>query len=636
MKRIVLLLVGAVVVAAPLTSAGAAADGLQLSPGGQATFPHKSLVLSVPAGVVIDPNDLAIRENGQPVHELSVKSVGSSAESDFGTVLAIDASNSMRGEPIRRAIDAAQAFASHRRVSQELGIVTFNRHARTLLAPTTDDDAIEDALAEPPALAKQTHMRDGVMAALNTLRRADVQAGSVVVLSDGADTGSRTATSDLTAAAKARGVRVFTIGLESPRFEETALSDLAETAGGEYTAAPSASELERVYDELGERLAGEYLVRYSSVAGPKNDVLVEATVAGVPGQATLQYRSPKIGAPPQPPVIPEASGFWGSTAAMILVGFGSALLICFAAAWVLIDRRRPPSTEERIAEFVTMGAQDGDHGIKQVGERSDESQRDSLYERLDMGLRGRAWWRRFSVDVEIARIDHKPAQIAVVTTLVTLLTMWLFVTISGATWVALLAAIVPIGVRKFVSHRAAKQRRLFGEQLADNLQVIASAMRSGQSFAGALAVAVTDAPEPAKSEFERVVSDERLGVPLEESLGMVVERMENRDLHQVALVAALQREAGGNSAEVLDRVADTIRDHVALRRLISSLTAQGRLSRWVVSLVPVALVMYMSLAAPDYLDPLLKTTAGNIMLGIAIVMGTTGSLIIKRIVEIKV
>lgn len=629
MKRLVLLLVAAALVAAPTTSIGAGADELQLSPGGNATFPHKSLVLSLPPGVVIDPNDVSVSENGEPVHDLSVKSVGSSAESDFGTVLAIDASNSMRGKPIERAIEAARSFASHRRASQELGIVVFNRRAQTLLEPTTDDDAIQAALAEAPTLAKQTHMRDGVMAAVGMLRRADVQAGSVVVLSDGADTGSRSAMSDVTAAAQARGVRVFTIGLESPRFDQAELARLAEAAGGEYSAAPSADELKRIYDELGARLAREYLVQYNSVAGPKHHVAVEATVSGVPGQAGLTYTSPKIAAPPEPAVKPEATGFWGSTTAMIVVGFGSAFLICFAAAWILIDRRRPPTTEERIAAFVTMGQPEEE-------KPSEESQGDSLYERLDTGLRGRAWWRRFSVDVDVARINHEPAQIAVAIAVVTVLAMWLFVTVSGAAWVAVLAALVPFGARKFISYRANKQRLLFGEQLADNLQVLASAMRAGQSFAGALTVAVEDAPEPAKREFERVVSDERLGVPLEESLGAVVERMENRDLHQVALVAALQREAGGNSAEVLDRVADTIRDRVALRRLISSLTAQGRLSRWVVSIVPVGLVIYLALAAPDYLDPLLYTTAGNVMLGLAIAMGTAGSLIIKRIVEIKV
>ena len=628
MRRFLLTLAVAALAATPLTASGATADALRLSPGGKAKFPHKSFVLSLPTGTLVEPGDVQVLENGDPVHELSVSSVGSSAESEFGTVLAIDASNSMRGAPIERAIGAARAFASHRRASQKLGIVTFNRRARTLLEPTTDDASIEAALTEPPPLTKQTHMIDGAMAALDTLRDAQVQVGSVIVLSDGADTGSRAAIGDVAGAARPRGVRVFAVGLESPRFNEAGLMEMAKAAGGEYTAAPSARELDRIYDELGARLAREYLVRYSSVAGPKNRVLVEATVAGVPGQAVLRYKSPKISAAPAPAVAPKANGFWGSTAAMIVVGFGSAFLICFAAAWIVIDRRRPDAAEERVAAFVTMGQPDTPS--------VEDPHRDKLYDRVESELRGRAWWRRFSVDVEIGRIGRKPAQIALVTIAATLFTMWLFVTISGAAWVALFAVLVPVGVRKLIGHRAAKQRLMFGEQLADNLQVIASAMRAGQSFGGALAVAVEDAPEPAKREFQRVVSDEQLGVPLETSLGVVVERMENRDLHQVALVASLQREAGGNSAEVLDRVADTIRDRVSLRRLISSLTAQGRLSRWVVSMVPVGLVMYLALTAPDYLDPLLKTTVGNIMLGVAVLMCTAGSLIIKRIVEIKV
>ena len=628
MRRVLLPLALATLASAPLASFAAPTDGARLSPGGEAKFPHKSFVLSLPSGTVVDPDDVEVLENGDPVHDLSVTSASSSADSEVGTVLAIDASNSMRGAPIDRAMAAARAFASHRRSAQQLGIVTFNRGARTLLAPTTDDAGIEAALGEPPPLATQTHMHDGAMAALDALRTADVQVGSVIVLSDGADTGSRAGIAKVAAAARARGVRLFTVGLESPRFNETSLARLAAAADGEYTAAPSARELDRIYDELGARLASEYVVRYSSVVGPKKQVLVEAVMPGVPGGAVLRYESPDISAPPAPAVVPEASGFWGSELAMIVVGFGSAFLVCFGAAWVLIERRRPATAEERVAEFVAMGEPDA--------HSEDDPQHDKLYDRVESGLKGREWWQRFSAEVDVARINQKPAQIAVVTGGATVLTMWLFTAISGAAWVALLAFVVPFGVRKFVGYRAAKQRLLFGDQLADNLQVIASAMRAGQSFGGALAVAVEDAPEPARREFQRVVADEQLGVPLEKSLGLVVERMENRDLHQVALVAALQREAGSNSAEVLDRVADTIRDRVALRRLISSLTAQGRLSRWVVSLVPVGLVMYLALTNPEYLDPLIKTPTGNVMLGIAVVMCTAGSLAIKKIVQIKV
>jgi tight adherence protein B len=112
--------------------------------------------------------------------------------------------------------------------------------------------------------------------------------------------------------------------------------------------------------------------------------------------------------------------------------------------------------------------------------------------------------------------------------------------------------------------------------------------------------------------------------------------MKSRDLEQVALVAALQRESGGNSAEVLDRVSETIRERAALRRLVRTLTAQGRMARWIVSLLPVGLLLIISVLNHDYMDPLFTKTSGRIMFGFAAVMVVTGSLVIKRIINIKV
>jgi tight adherence protein B len=166
--------------------------------------------------------------------------------------------------------------------------------------------------------------------------------------------------------------------------------------------------------------------------------------------------------------------------------------------------------------------------------------------------------------------------------------------------------------------------------------VIASALRAGHSFSGALSVVVEEAPEPTRGELERVAADERLGVPVEEALQVVVRRMANRDLEQVALVAALQRETGGNTAEVLDRVTETVRERAALRRMVMTLTAQGRLSRWVVSALPVVLLGVISLINPDYVRPLYSTGFGHVVLAVAAVMVVAGSLVIKRIVDIKV
>ena len=119
-------------------------------------------------------------------------------------------------------------------------------------------------------------------------------------------------------------------------------------------------------------------------------------------------------------------------------------------------------------------------------------------------------------------------------------------------------------------------RKAFEEQLADNLDVLAGAMRTGHSTMGALSVMVDSAIEPSKTEFRRVLQDEQLGVPLDDALMVMARRMQSYDAEQIALVMRLQREAGGNTAEVLDRVAEVIRGRMELRRLVDVLTAQAQ------------------------------------------------------------
>jgi tight adherence protein B len=181
-----------------------------------------------------------------------------------------------------------------------------------------------------------------------------------------------------------------------------------------------------------------------------------------------------------------------------------------------------------------------------------------------------------------------------------------------------------------------RQRNRFVDQLPDNLQVIASAMRAGHSFAGALSVVVEDAPEPTGRELRRVIADERLGVPLDVAMASAVRRMDSKDLEQIALVAVLQRETGGNTAEVLDRVTEAVRERLALRRMVASLTAQGRMSRWVLTGIPIFLLVMLTLINPTYMNALYTTTVGRILLALCAVMITAGSLVIKRIVDIKV
>ena len=133
-----------------------------------------------------------------------------------------------------------------------------------------------------------------------------------------------------------------------------------------------------------------------------------------------------------------------------------------------------------------------------------------------------------------------------------------------------------------------------------------------------------------------MIADEQLGLSVDEALHTTGQRMQNRDIVQVALVAKLQREAGTGAAEVLDQVSENIRARLELRRLISSLTAQGRMARWIVSLLPILLFLAIFLFNRDYLRPLWTDPVGIAGLIAAAVMVIAGSLVIKRIVNIEV
>jgi tight adherence protein B len=261
---------------------------------------------------------------------------------------------------------------------------------------------------------------------------------------------------------------------------------------------------------------------------------------------------------------------------------------------------------------------------------------DRVEEGTERVLARTRWWGRFLDELELAGIGWSPRRIVLFTFIATFICIWLLSVITGSPLVALLGLGIPFAVRSYVRRRVAKKRLLFSEQLPDNLQVLASALRAGHSFIGALSVVVDDAPEPSRSEFRRVIADEALGVSLEDALHVVVERMDNRDLEQVALVAAVQRSSGGNTAEVLDRVVETIRERFELRRMVRTLTAQGRMSRWVVSALPLFLLLVISLINPGYMHALYGNGGGRIALVFAALMVVAGSFVIKRIVNIKV
>jgi tight adherence protein B len=607
--------------------AAAAEGSLGISELGGTRFPDRAFVLTLPSHRLLDSSQVVARENGRLVSDLVVVPADGSG-GRFGAVLVIDASNSMEGAAIEGALAAARAFVEQRSPTQAVAIVTFNKGPKVLLQLTTDAAALEAALASPPPLASGTHIYDAVATAVGLLREAKVAGGSVVVLSDGSDTGSALAGSTVVARAKAAGVRVFAVGLRGKAFRPEGLRALTDGSGGEYAEATSSEQLARLFGTLGSRLASQYVVRYRSHAGPEERVQVEIAVADIAGVASAEYVSPPLPIATEGPFHrPFAETFWRSAAAAVAVSLACALLLGLGIVALLRPRR--PALRRRMAEFVSIAAPKDER-------RQGALTTEKMLAGAEKSLERTAWWTQFKAELEIARIGIPAVQIVAVTAIATLLAAWIASGLGGSTPYALLGLAVPIGVRAVLKRKLERQRRLFAEQLPDNLQVLASALRAGHSLVGALSVVVEDSPEPSRAEFRRVIGDEQLGVSLDEAFMVVVRRMDNRDLEQVALVAALQRDMGGNTAEVLDRVTDTVRERFELRRMVRTLTAQGRMSRWIVSLLPVGLLVFITAVSPEYMRPLFTEPLGRILLVGAAIMLVAGSFVIKKIVDIRV
>ena len=151
----------------------------------------------------------------------------------------------------------------------------------------------------------------------------------------------------------------------------------------------------------------------------------------------------------------------------------------------------------------------------------------------------------------------------------------------------LLALLVPIGFWLVVRMRTSKRRSDFGEQLSDVLQMLASGLRAGSSLPQAMQMVASEGEEPTRTEFIRVSNELRVGRPIGDTLDGVSTRMQSQDFSWIAQAVAINREVGGNLADVLDGVANTMRERAALRRQVRALSAEGRMSGWILMLLPV-------------------------------------------------
>lgn len=199
--------------------------------------------------------------------------------------------------------------------------------------------------------------------------------------------------------------------------------------------------------------------------------------------------------------------------------------------------------------------------------------------------------------------------------------------------VAAIAGGIPYAMLRLALRR--REAKLRG-QLPDVLTVMASSLRAGHSFLQALDTVAKEINEPAATEFNRVVAEIRLGRPAEDALSSMGDRIGSEDFKWAVLAINIQREVGGNLAEILDTVADTIRERDKIRRDVDTLTTEGRLSAYVLIAMPFVIALYMTLVNPEYIALLFTTGIGIVLTIVASCLMVAGIVWMRKIVDIDV
>jgi tight adherence protein B len=251
-------------------------------------------------------------------------------------------------------------------------------------------------------------------------------------------------------------------------------------------------------------------------------------------------------------------------------------------------------------------------------------------------LERRRWWPAFVEQVDISSLSHSPEQLVRFAIAASLVSVVLLDVATGSLLLAFLGlAVGPVGLRVLVRRSVSKQRIKFSEQLPGQLHELASAMRTGRSLTDALVIVAEGAEEPMRRELRQVVADERAGLHIEEALLPVATRMESSEIEQVSVIAALHRRTGATITEVLDRIADTARQRVAIRRELRTMTAQARLSRNILIALPAVVVIAIDILGHRYEGPLFHSAVGFAVMGVAAIMVTIGARIMKSMVNVE-
>jgi tight adherence protein B len=437
------------------------------------------------------------------------------------------------------------------------------------------------------------------------------------------------------------GGALFALGVENDGFR--ILSDIARATGGTAAVAGDPAGVADLFDSVQATLQKQYVVTYASertggtaplTLSVGNQQATAEFVVGSSQEGSAALRPQVVDEPDGPAFLREDTGLWIGIGLLLVavVAVLASLGNTFLTGGSSLNTALQPYAEGYVAGDEVADDDDGrssqlaqtpilQRAVQATGELAERqgllTKVESLLERANLPLRPAEAIFFYLVGVVLVVV-----LVLVVTTnpLITL--------IAGG-----IVALVPPAILSFLADR---RRRQFNSLLPDTLQLLASTLRAGYSLMQGVEAVSQEVSEPIGRELRRVVTEARLGRPLEESLDGVATRMESADFNWAVMAIRIQREVGGNLAELLVTVAETMTERERLRRDVNALTAEGRISAIVLGLLPVGIGLFILGANPEYLDPLFDETFGNVLLGVAAVLMGVGFYWMKKTIEIEI
>ncbi len=320
---------------------------------------------------------------------------------------------------------------------------------------------------------------------------------------------------------------------------------------------------------------------------------------------------------------------------VLLLTVGGGLAFILLVIGVVLSLRGERAQLEKRLEYYLLEEEDEE-------ETSRRGKRETPVQAwLDTQVERTEWWGGISRDLAQADLRLRPAEYILLRLGALVGGVIVGYALGGGNWLFTLLGLILgwLGPGLYVRFRRARRLALFNAQLPDMLNLMVNSLRAGYSTQQAMEAVSRELPAPISTEFRRVVQELQIGIPMERALDNLLRRVPSDDLDLVVTAILIQREVGGNLAEVLETISETIRERVRVQGEIRTLTAQVRLSGNIIAGVPFALFLIIYRLNPDYMGQFLRPEnrlCGSIVLGVTLVMIAIGYYIMQRISNIEV